>query len=173
MIFLTKFPCYSPAYNDLSPQTMYLSHGRKKAPKQSPDEPCFFCSPDVWVLSSLILYFLECLYHFYFYKVWQFPLPQIGKRPAVYSHPYYSMRFPVTPLGIINHPLIINQTHQITIIENILFRIKPEFAFCDPFSGNQMMICISPATSPGKIHRVPAGTGDQLTLLANSASISA
>ena len=72
MIFLTKFPCYSPVYNDFSLQTMYLSHGRKKAPKQNPDEPCFFCSPDVWVLSCLILYFLECSYHFYFYKVWHY-----------------------------------------------------------------------------------------------------
>ena len=53
-------------------QTMYLSHGRKKAPKQNPDEPCFFCSPDVWMPSSLLLYFLACLYHFYFYKVCQY-----------------------------------------------------------------------------------------------------
>ena len=57
MIFLTQSPRRCPAYENSPLQTMYLSHGSKKAPKQNPDEPCFFCSPDVWMLSMLLLYF--------------------------------------------------------------------------------------------------------------------
>ena len=42
MIILTQSPCRCPAYENSPLQTMYLSHGSKKAPKQNPDEPCFF-----------------------------------------------------------------------------------------------------------------------------------
>ena len=93
--------------------------------------------------------FFLAIFHYFPFKYLS-PLVSVPSQPTEWPAPI------LAPLSIVNHPLIINQTHQITIVKNILFRVKPEFAFCDPFTSNQMMICIRPASSPGKMHGAPA-----------------
>ena len=71
MIFLTQSPHRCPVYEN-SPLTDHVPLPWPQKGTRTSDEPCFFCSPDVWMPSSLLLYFLACLYHFYFYKVCQY-----------------------------------------------------------------------------------------------------